>query len=100
MLVKARSPKQPLIVITKLETISYFFDQSQAGIYWEELLSYYSGGWSLVLIGWAEACVWAWIYGTDLSTPIFIDLSTKIYDNYFVMFYLIKYFYCVQVVRG
>jgi len=38
---------------------------SQAGIYWEELINYYSG-WSLVLIGFAEVLVYGWAYGETL----------------------------------
>lgn len=34
----------------------------QAGIYWEELINYFSG-WSLVLIGFAEVLVYGWVYG-------------------------------------
>ncbi|XP_013414369.1 sodium- and chloride-dependent GABA transporter 1 isoform X2 [Lingula anatina] len=36
---------------------------AQGGIYWEELVSYYSAGWSLVLIGFVETLVFAWVYG-------------------------------------
>jgi len=34
----------------------------QSGIYWLELMSYYSSGWSLVLIGLCEAMVFSWVY--------------------------------------
>ncbi|KAF6021690.1 hypothetical protein EB796_019999 [Bugula neritina] len=35
-----------------------------AGIYWEELVNYFSG-WSLVLIGFAEVVVYGWVYGAE-----------------------------------
>jgi solute carrier family 6 amino acid transporter-like protein 5/7/9/14 len=38
---------------------------TRAGVYWLELMSYYSSGWSLILIAIAEAIVFAWFYGAS-----------------------------------
>ena len=38
----------------------------QAGAYWLELLSYYSGGWSLILVALVESIVFGWFYGKPL----------------------------------
>lgn len=35
----------------------------QGGVYWVDLMSYYSSGWSLILIGLIESIVFPWIYG-------------------------------------
>ncbi len=35
----------------------------QAGVYWLDLMGYYSSGWSLVLMGLAEGIVFPWVYG-------------------------------------
>lgn len=37
---------------------------TRAGLYWTDLIGYYSSGWCLVLIGLAEGIVFPWIYGT------------------------------------
>ena len=35
----------------------------QAGLYWLELLDYFVGGWSLILIGLCESMLIGWVYG-------------------------------------
>lgn len=37
---------------------------TRAGYYWLDLISYYSSGWTLVVIGIIEVIVYVWIYGT------------------------------------
>lgn len=36
---------------------------TRAGFYWLDLVSYYSSGWTLVIIGIIEVVVFAWVYG-------------------------------------
>lgn len=51
----------------------------QAGIYWEELMGYYSAGWSLILIALAEICIVAYVYGKYMLTYTFIGLTLTEY---------------------
>ena len=50
----------------------------QSGIYWTELCAYYNAGWAVLLMGMAEAIVFAWVYGVDtLSFFYFIPFIKK-----------------------
>ena len=50
--------------------IYLFYICFKTGIFWLELMGYYSSGWSLVLIGLAEAMVFAWVYCEYWQLPI------------------------------
>ena len=60
MLFHASKEKQYLQIDAISWTMAALF---QSGIYWLELMSYYSGGWSLVVIGLLELLVFGWVYG-------------------------------------
>lgn len=63
---------------------------TQTGIYWLELMSYYSSGWSLVLIGLCEACVFAWVYTAKrLMKDIEEMIGSKLYMHWWVCWTII-----------
>lgn len=41
---------------------------TRSGVYWLDLMSYYSSGWSLIIFGLVEAIIFPWIYGADRLT--------------------------------
>ena len=44
-------------------------------MYWMGLISYYNGGWPLILITIFEIVVFAWIYGTTLNHVCSSDIT-------------------------
>ncbi|KAK2151826.1 hypothetical protein LSH36_349g00026 [Paralvinella palmiformis] len=62
----------------------------QSGIYWLELMSYYSSGWSLVLIGLCEAMVFSWVYSAKrLMKDIETMTGSKLYMHWWVCWSII-----------
>lgn len=57
-------------------THNTFVSGLQAGVYWMELMSYYSSGWSLVLMGLAEGIVFPWVYGRSLLHKLFHSVQS------------------------
>jgi solute carrier family 6 amino acid transporter-like protein 5/7/9/14 len=56
---------------------------TQAGTYWFEIMSYYSGGWSLILIALVESMVFAWVYGASrLVDDIQLMVGFRLYPHW------------------
>jgi len=57
--------RRPLLIV-----VGDCCQRCQSGVYWLDLMSYYNGGWSLILTALAEVTVFAWVYGMVYITTI------------------------------
>ena len=74
----------------------------QSGFYWFELMGYYSSGWSLVLIGLAEAMVIAWAYtAKKIMADIELMVGFKLYKHWWVCWtFITPLLLIVSVIHG
>ncbi|CAD5123410.1 DgyrCDS11761 [Dimorphilus gyrociliatus] len=81
-----RLRKFKYIVAGILSIVVFFISlpmTTNAGFYWEELVSYYGAGWSLILIGLCEVMIFGWIYGAKrLIGDIEEMLGTRMRNPY------------------
>jgi len=82
-------------IVTGLWCIFFFLVSlpmcCRSGYYWLDLVSYYSSGWSLVLMGIMESVVFAWIYGAKkVMAHVHEMVGFKLYPHWWVVWTFIS----------
>jgi solute carrier family 6 amino acid transporter-like protein 5/7/9/14 len=63
----------------------------RSGFYWLDLVSYYSSGWTLVVMGIMEAVVFSWIYGAKKVIAHVKEMAgVKLYFHWWIIWSIIS----------